>query len=197
MDSNTTGLLPGQSPPLTVITSTDRSGIVLIATALGLIFAIISLLIRLFIRLEFRHQFARDDIAAALAMVCPYQMDDNEWQLTIARYSRYYKAVPSSSKSRKASARPLLISFQTISYRCKRYVGMIVDQHSLVRSHRGTGFVCERHPLHRHPLANEMFRCIPISPLVTEQDPYSNVEGDLACGNCVDLRIYIHCRSTM
>jgi hypothetical protein len=78
MDSNTTGLLPGQSPALTVITSTDRSGIVLIATALGLIFAIISLLIRLFIRLEFRHQFARDDIAAALAMVCPYQMDDNE-----------------------------------------------------------------------------------------------------------------------
>jgi hypothetical protein len=74
---------------------------------------------------------------------------------------------------------------------------MIVYRHSLVRSYRGTGFVCERHPLHRHPLANKMLRCIPISPLVTEQDPYSNVEGVLACGNCVDVRICIHCRSTM
>ena len=70
MDSNSTGgLLPGQSAPLTVITSTDQSGIVLIATALGLSFAIISLIIRIYIRLEFRHQFSRDDVVCALAMV--------------------------------------------------------------------------------------------------------------------------------
>jgi hypothetical protein len=73
--SNGTELLPGQSPPLTVITSTDSSGIVLIATTLALAFALISLLIRLFIRLEFRHQVSSDDIAATLAMVGSYQAD--------------------------------------------------------------------------------------------------------------------------
>ena len=39
-------------------------------------------------RLEFRHQVARDDIAALLAMVGPYQVDDDDRQLTIARSSR-------------------------------------------------------------------------------------------------------------
>jgi hypothetical protein len=48
---------------------------VLIATALGLTFALISLLIRVFVRLGFRNQFARDDVAAAIAMVSPYQVD--------------------------------------------------------------------------------------------------------------------------
>lgn len=69
MASSTPTLLPGQSPPLTIITSTNQSGVVLIATALGLIFGLISLLIRMFIRLEFRTGFARDDILAAVAMV--------------------------------------------------------------------------------------------------------------------------------
>lgn len=69
MASNETGLYPGQMPPLTVITPTDHGGLVLIATALGLAFALISLLIRVFIRLEFQHQFALDDILAGLAMV--------------------------------------------------------------------------------------------------------------------------------
>jgi len=72
MDSNSTAppaLLPGQSPPLTVITPTDQGGILYIATALALIFAFISILIRLFIRMEFRHSFSNDDIAALLAMV--------------------------------------------------------------------------------------------------------------------------------
>lgn len=73
MASNSTGgLLPGQSAPLTVITATDQSGIVLIATALGLSFAIISFIIRIYIRLEFRHQFSRDDVVCAFAMVSPY-----------------------------------------------------------------------------------------------------------------------------
>jgi len=96
MDSNGTDLLPGEAPPLTVITSTDRSGIVLIATALSLAFALISLLIRLFIRLEFRHPFSRDDVAATLAMVSPCQVNNHEWQLTVARSSWCYSPVSNS-----------------------------------------------------------------------------------------------------
>jgi hypothetical protein len=69
MASSAPTLLPGQSPPLTIITSTNQSGVVLIATTLGLIFGLISLLIRIFIRLEFRTGFSRDDILAAVAMV--------------------------------------------------------------------------------------------------------------------------------
>jgi len=69
MASNDTGLLPGQSAPFTVITSTDQSGVVLIATSLGLGFAIISILLRIFIRLEFRNQIAKDDVLAFSAMV--------------------------------------------------------------------------------------------------------------------------------
>lgn len=73
MDPNSTStapeLLPGQSPPLSVITPTDQSGIVLIGTALALIFALLSMLIRGFVRLQFRHEFARDDVVAVCAMV--------------------------------------------------------------------------------------------------------------------------------
>ncbi len=69
MDSNSTQLLPGQSPPAAVVTPTDQTGVVLIANALGMIFGFISILIRVFIRLEFHNKFGRDDIAAGLAMV--------------------------------------------------------------------------------------------------------------------------------
>jgi hypothetical protein len=61
-------LLPGQSPPLTVITPTDQGGIVIIATALALIFALISVLLRVFVRVEFRNRFFGDDVAALLSM---------------------------------------------------------------------------------------------------------------------------------
>lgn len=136
MSSNGTGLLPGQSPPLTVITSTNQSGIVLIATVLGLAFALISLLIRLFIRLEFRHQFARDDIVAALAMVGPYQVAAHERQLTVPRSFRRYSQAPNSSESRKASARLVQILTQTILYRCKRCVEIINNRQCCVPSNR-------------------------------------------------------------
>jgi hypothetical protein len=72
MASNATELLPGQSPPLSIITSTNQSGIVIIAAALGLAFSGISLLLRVFIRLDFRNQFAKDDVAAIASMVCRY-----------------------------------------------------------------------------------------------------------------------------
>lgn len=66
-----------QSPPLTVRTLTDRSGIVLIGTASGLTFTLISLLIKVFIRLDIRNQFARDDVVVAIAMVGLHQMDSH------------------------------------------------------------------------------------------------------------------------
>ncbi|KAG4415819.1 hypothetical protein IFR04_011053 [Cadophora malorum] len=67
MDFNkTTGLLPGQSAPLSTITSTDQSGVVLIATALGLAFALVSLLIRVYVQMGLR---AAADFSAVLSMV--------------------------------------------------------------------------------------------------------------------------------
>ncbi|KUJ14945.1 uncharacterized protein LY89DRAFT_649533 [Mollisia scopiformis] len=69
MAYNGSQLLPGQSAPLEVLTATDQSGVILIAAALGLIFAIISLLIRVYLQLEVRHHVARDDAAVLLAML--------------------------------------------------------------------------------------------------------------------------------
>ena len=63
-------LLPGQSPPLSIITDTDQSGILLITTALGLILAFVSILIRLFIRVGLGARFAKDDFASFFSMVC-------------------------------------------------------------------------------------------------------------------------------
>lgn len=64
MSSNgTKQLLPGQSAPLATITATDQSGIVLIATALGLAFAAISVLIRAYIQMGIR-------TAADVAVIC-------------------------------------------------------------------------------------------------------------------------------
>lgn len=64
MDSNSSSLLPGQAPPFAVITATDQSGIVLIATTLALAIAIVSLLMRVYMQLQIRHQFSRDDFVA-------------------------------------------------------------------------------------------------------------------------------------
>lgn len=80
--------MPGQSPPLTVITPTDQGGIVVIATALALIFALVSIVLRLFIRVEFRRRFFGDDVAALLSMAS-YQvlLDDCNAGLTETRSS--------------------------------------------------------------------------------------------------------------
>ncbi|KAH7383048.1 hypothetical protein BKA64DRAFT_749130 [Cadophora sp. MPI-SDFR-AT-0126] len=60
------GLLPGQSAPLSTITSTDQSGVVLIATALGLAFALVSLLIRVYVQMGLR---TLPDIAVVFSML--------------------------------------------------------------------------------------------------------------------------------
>ena len=59
----------GTIPPLTAITPTNQSGVVLIGTALALIFSLVSLLIRLYIRLQLRYQFSCDDAASVGAVV--------------------------------------------------------------------------------------------------------------------------------
>ncbi|KFZ03048.1 hypothetical protein V502_11277 [Pseudogymnoascus sp. VKM F-4520 (FW-2644)] len=69
MASTTPVLAPGQSPPLTVISPTNQGGVILIITALGMVFALVSILIRLYIRLQIRHSYERDDTAVAIAMV--------------------------------------------------------------------------------------------------------------------------------
>jgi len=66
--TDTPALLPGQSPPLSVLTPTDQTGVIYIATALGLVFALISLLIRYFIRVDLQNKVSADDILASLAL---------------------------------------------------------------------------------------------------------------------------------
>lgn len=124
MDSSSEALLPGQSPPLSVITPTDHSGIVLIVTILGIIFALISIIIRVYIRLQRRNAFARDDVAATIAMVsiCIWNICYFKLELTITRYSPSYNLVLSLLELPMAMARPSKASQRAASYRCKRWV---------------------------------------------------------------------------
>lgn len=64
-----TTLLPGQSPPLTIITSTNQTGVLLITTSLALVIAVISLLIRIYLQLQIRQQYALDNVLALVSMV--------------------------------------------------------------------------------------------------------------------------------
>ncbi len=74
MDNSTDapGLLPGQSPPLSAVNATEQDGVLVIATALGLVFALISSFIRLFVRLEFSSRFAKDDVASFFSTVSQF-----------------------------------------------------------------------------------------------------------------------------
>ncbi|ERT01164.1 hypothetical protein HMPREF1624_02406 [Sporothrix schenckii ATCC 58251] len=56
-------------PPLKAVTDTDQGGILAIAASLGLVFGVISLLIRTYVRIECRAAFGKDDYAAFLSMV--------------------------------------------------------------------------------------------------------------------------------
>jgi len=65
-----TGLYPGQSAPLAAVTATDQGGVVVIGTALALVFALVSILIRLYVRFQFqRSVVSRDDVASAASLV--------------------------------------------------------------------------------------------------------------------------------
>jgi hypothetical protein len=74
-------LLPGQSPPLVVISATDKGGVIIITTALGLAFVLVSLLIRAYVRYGFSPgRFAWDDgliLAAAVSSLDPSPIRTN------------------------------------------------------------------------------------------------------------------------
>lgn len=69
MDSSSSALAPGQLPPLSVITPTDQGGVILIVTALCMIFSLISILIRVYVRLQLRHTIMRDDVMVSASMI--------------------------------------------------------------------------------------------------------------------------------
>jgi hypothetical protein len=76
-------LLPGQNPPLMVISGTDKGGVILITTALGLAFALVSLLIRAYVRYGFSPgRFAWDDGFILAAMVSSLGLSPNSHRLT-------------------------------------------------------------------------------------------------------------------
>ena len=56
-------------PPLKAVTATDQGGILAITASLGLVFGVISLLIRTYVRIECRASFGRDDYTAFASMV--------------------------------------------------------------------------------------------------------------------------------
>lgn len=93
MASTAPVLAPGQSPPLTVISPTNQGGVILIITALGMVFALVSILIRLYIRLQIHHAYERDDTAIAVAMVGVSGGKRLELKLIVTRYFRYYNQV--------------------------------------------------------------------------------------------------------
>ena len=63
------GLLPGESAPLATVTLTDHRGLVAIATALGLVFSLISIVIRAYVRYQFSNSFGTDDVVIAVAFL--------------------------------------------------------------------------------------------------------------------------------
>ena len=66
-----------------VISGTDKGGVILITTALGLAFALVSLLIRAYVRYGFsRGRFAWDDGFILAAMVTSLGLSPNSHQLT-------------------------------------------------------------------------------------------------------------------
>lgn len=96
MSSNETlGLLPGQSAPLATITSLDQGGVVVIATSLGLAFALVATVLRIYMQLDFRRRLSQDDFTAVAAFVSRTMAVSNKL-LTVGRCSRWLKPVLSS-----------------------------------------------------------------------------------------------------
>jgi hypothetical protein len=115
-----TPLLPGQSPPLSVLTPTDQTGVVLIATALGLVFAVVSLLIRYFIRVDLQNKVAADDILATLALVC--ELGGAKWTVLMrCRYSQLRSQEQYSWKLQKGLGRRLRMSQWNTLWGYRRY----------------------------------------------------------------------------
>ena len=62
-------LLPGQTPPLAIVTPTDQRGVLFIVTALCLGSSLVSLIIRAYVRIEISRSYGHDDFSVAIASV--------------------------------------------------------------------------------------------------------------------------------
>lgn len=67
--ASTLQLMPGQSPPVAIITPTDQRGVLWIVAALCLVTAVLSLLIRGYVRAEFSQSYGHDDVSILGAFV--------------------------------------------------------------------------------------------------------------------------------
>ncbi|KAK5049004.1 hypothetical protein LTR84_005426 [Exophiala bonariae] len=56
-------LMPGQSPPIAIVTPTDQRGVLWIVTWFCLATAVVSLLIRVYVRIAFSQSYGKDDIS--------------------------------------------------------------------------------------------------------------------------------------
>ncbi|MCJ1436551.1 hypothetical protein MMC27_005930 [Xylographa pallens] len=61
--------IPGQAPPFAIISSTDQSGLVILAAAVGMSFVFVASLIRWYVRREVSNSFARDDAVIMIATI--------------------------------------------------------------------------------------------------------------------------------
>jgi hypothetical protein len=65
-------LLPGQRPPLAVISPDDQGGAIFVTGALALAICAICLVVRAYVRAGYMNNtFGPDDIVIAVAFVCP------------------------------------------------------------------------------------------------------------------------------
>ena len=62
-------LMPGQAPPIAIVTPTDQRGVLWIVTWFCLATAIVSLLIRIYVRIAFSQSYGKDDISIFGAFV--------------------------------------------------------------------------------------------------------------------------------
>lgn len=110
------GVVPtGQRAPVEIINSTHHGAWVVIATALGLLLAVICLLIRIYVRVVITPPFSRDDYIHALATVqLAASSAEGLGGLTVIRFSLSYSPSLSSSRFPKASAHRLSWSTEEI-----------------------------------------------------------------------------------
>jgi hypothetical protein len=117
-----------------VISPTNQGGVVLIITALCMVFALVSILIRLHIRLQIRHAYERDDSAVAIAMVGIHGDNNLELELIVTSYSRSYNQALSLWRFLKAMEKQSQISRRAASSSCRRCV-YLEDLNSSTWSH--------------------------------------------------------------
>ena len=98
-DPASSGLQPGQSLPLLTITDTDKGGVIVIVTALGIAISLVSLFIRAYVRYEFSPQrFGWDDFVVGIAFVSLPHIANTAPKLTVASLFQLHRAPYVSGK---------------------------------------------------------------------------------------------------